>query len=90
MWQYIMKTNVKRLELFKYRLGAISISKIIIIIIPNYDNLINKKKSNLNTNLKFGTYIANMFDNVGVKFQKFWFSSFLVIEQSSRLSVQPS
>ena len=47
-------------------------------------------KSNLNTNLKFGTYIANMFDNVGVKFQKFWFSSFLVIEQSSRLSVQPS
>ena len=46
-------------------------------------------KSNLNTNLKFGTYIANMFDNVGVKFQKFWFSSFLVIEQSSRLSVQP-
>ena len=47
-------------------------------------------KSNLNTNLKFGTYIANMFDNVGVKFQKFWFSSFLVMEQSSRLSVQPS
>ena len=43
-------------------------------------------KSNLNTNLK----IANMFDNVGVKFQKFWFSSFLVIEQSSRLSVKPS
>ena len=24
MWQYIMKTNVKRLELFKYGLGAIS------------------------------------------------------------------
>jgi len=24
MWQYIMKTNVKRLELFEYGLGAIS------------------------------------------------------------------
>ena len=24
MWQYIMKTNVKRLELFKYGLSAIS------------------------------------------------------------------
>ena len=34
---------------------------------------------------KFGMYIANMFDNVGVKFQKFWFSSVLVIDYMGHL-----
>ena len=37
MWQYVKKTNVKRLELFKFGLGAVSVVIIIIITVIYFD-----------------------------------------------------